>query len=62
MQTIKEKIVTTLYPMTPEAKKKDQKAKRAKYMKEEYRTEKKYLNCALNKSEYKIIKSKAKKA
>jgi len=60
MKNIRKKIVSVLHPMTPTAKKKDQKFKRSKYMREEYRKDKKYLNCVLSKEEFKKIKTNSK--
>ena len=60
MKSIRKKIVSVLYPLTKSSKNKDQKIKKAKYMKEEYRKKRKYLNCVLNIEEYKKIKEKSK--
>ena len=60
MQEIRKNLISALQPSTKSAKKKDQKIKRAKYMKEEYRPSKERIDCTLTKEEFRHIKAEAK--
>lgn len=61
MKNIRKKIVSALYPTTPEARKEDQKIKRAKYMRTEYKKQRKRVDCILTNDEYKQLSKQARK-